>query len=278
VTTTTFFQSHAVCQIRIAKLAECFATVFIFYDISVGCYPLSRTATVASPYRLRLERVPMPTRREFLAATSAACVLAALPKALLGQQAGGAVFSNASLGAYDQGILSLASFQGLVGSTFMAFLDDTCVAFLQLVSATAVASHARDAGSRIGTVAGARMQAPRPTQNALDTFTLNFTTGTTALPQLTYLLDHGTLGRFAVFLVPGAELAGLQTCTASFNYLPMPGRSPVRDPGGPQPRRAGSGSGAPPGDPSHPGAIAVVSGDGEARDGVRRLLRVDLPD
>jgi hypothetical protein len=45
--------------------------------------------------------------------------------------------------------------------------------------------------------------------------------------QQTYLLDHGTLGRFSVFLVPGAGAGGQPTCTASFNYLTSALQTPV---------------------------------------------------
>lgn len=168
----------------------------------------------------------MATRRQFLASTSAVCAIAALPKSLLAQRLGGQVFTNASLGAYQQGLLTMENFKAVIGSTFKAFLDDASVAYLTLESVTATPAPPAPANpgappSQDGSTSMLRFA--RPVQAEGDSFSLSFATGNTAIAQDTYLVDHGTMGRFAVFLVPGsAQSQGNLTCTATFNYIALP--------------------------------------------------------
>lgn len=159
----------------------------------------------------------MPTRRHFLASSSAVCALAVVPKSLLAQSAR-AVFTNASMGAYTQGILTMANFTALVGSTFTAFLPDGGFAYLRLQSVTSLSTS--QTSSNFATRA-VQSHAEQPAQLLDNSFLLTFASGNQVLPQSTYLVDHGTLGSFAVFLVPGSTTPGSATAHATFSYLPQ---------------------------------------------------------
>ena len=76
----------------------------------------------------------MQSRRRFLAASAATLAAAALPTGLLAEQLGPDVFTNASLGAYTQGLLTQANFSALAGSVFTASLPDGSYRYLALRS------------------------------------------------------------------------------------------------------------------------------------------------
>ena len=143
----------------------------------------------------------MSSRRHFLAAAAATITFAALPKSLFAERLGGDVFSNASLGAYAQGLLTQATFEKHIGSVFTAFLDNNAVGYLTLEKVTA--QPASSATTK---------------QVQITSFHLSFSTNA-VFSQGTYLLDHGILGRFAAFLVPGDPVKGSGTCGATFCYL-----------------------------------------------------------
>ena len=154
----------------------------------------------------------MSTRRHFLAATAATITLAALPKSLFAERLGGDVFTNASLGAYGQGLLTQATFEKHIGSTFTAFLDNDGVGYLTLEKVVAQPT---------GTNASSELRLPGTSatvQQQVTSFHLTFSTKA-VFPQGTYLLDHGILGRFAAFLVPGDPVKGNGSCGATFSYL-----------------------------------------------------------
>ena len=155
----------------------------------------------------------MSTRRHFLAAAAATITFAALPKSLFAERLGGDVFTNASLGAYGQGLLTQATFEKHVGSIFTVFLDDDAVGYLTLEKVVAQSSTLSNTSIRLrlpGTSATVQQQ--------VTSFHLTFSTKA-VFPQGTYLLDHGILGRFAAFLVPGDPVKGNGSCGATFNYL-----------------------------------------------------------
>jgi hypothetical protein len=201
-------------------------------------------------------RCPMPSRRCFLVTSAAAITAVAFPKSLLAERLGGEVFTNGSLGAYAQGILSQANFEAHMGSTFKAFLDNDEVAYLVLQAVTGTNSSSTISVrllSRVNSIPALR----RPTSNApeITSFQLSFNTGGAVFSQGTYLLDSVTLGRFACFLVPGAE----GHCGATFAYLPG---SPLYVPGRPQlPPIALPGSGNPINLRSGPSRPVVASFD-----------------
>jgi hypothetical protein len=76
----------------------------------------------------------MPSRRRFLAASAATFAAAVLPKKLTAEQLGASVFTNASLGAYAQGLLTEANFSNQVGSVFTALRPDGSYGYLTLRS------------------------------------------------------------------------------------------------------------------------------------------------
>lgn len=163
----------------------------------------------------------MSTRRSFLVLTSGAALAGALPKPLFAQQAGSDVFSNRNLGAYAQGSLTKAAFESVVGSLFTLYFPDGSTGSLTLldvkspkVRATALSQAAAAAAAKaVSDLIAAPAHRPAPS-----CFFLTFSSGLQPVPQGSYQLDHGTLGSFAAFLVPG-DPAHAPTCTACFNYL-----------------------------------------------------------
>ena len=161
-------------------------------------------------------RCPLSSRRQFLATSAVAFAATSLPKSLLAERTGGELFTSASLGAYAQGILTQATFEGLIGTLFMAFLDNNAVAYMRLVSVT---GNSPSTGSAVkGSAATSLLRRPANTVNSVVSFQASFSTGGANFSQGSYLLDHGTLGRFACFLVPSDPMGG-PTCSATFCYL-----------------------------------------------------------
>jgi hypothetical protein len=172
----------------------------------------------------------MSNRREFLTASAAVFTSSVLPHSLSaqrpGERVGGEVFTEASLGIYAQGQLTRQRFEELVGSLFMAFLDNSAVAYMRL-------THVSEFGPMDVTASSARpanlhaMQAWNGLPAAghtpvVTSFHLTFNTGGQVFKQGSYLVDHGRLGRFAMFLVPGTGTGSAATCGATFSYLTMP--------------------------------------------------------
>jgi hypothetical protein len=156
----------------------------------------------------------MITRREFLALSTFAVAAPAWAKGTPTDRLGGPVFSEASQGAYTQGLLSRKHLEALVGSLFMVFLDDDAVAYMRLkkvgeFQATVPAPRANLTARPVGSPTA-------PPAISLESFYAQFDTGGIAIKQDSYLLDHGTLGRFTVFLVPSPDSAAERTCTATF--------------------------------------------------------------
>jgi hypothetical protein len=159
----------------------------------------------------------MPSRRRFLAVSAATIAAAALPERFVGQKLGAGVFTNASLGAYSQGLLTEANFTNQVGSVFTALQPDGSYAYLTLRSVQTVTL-----GSAAKTTAAPRvLSGTQPGSASLQVFSfeLVFDVQGSALAQGSYLLDQGTLGSFAAFLVPGATTTGSPTCMATFSSL-----------------------------------------------------------
>jgi len=162
----------------------------------------------------------LPNRRSFLALGSSAIMASALPGKLLAQSSSSDVFSNRNLGAYTQGLMTQATFQRLVGSPFTADLGNGHYANLKLLSVQAVTPPA-SSSSQPGAGKSRVLSVVSPVtvaKSSSSSFNLNFSTGGKLLPQNTYTLDHGTLGSFAAFLVPGDPVHG-GTCSACFNLL-----------------------------------------------------------
>jgi hypothetical protein len=156
-------------------------------------------------------------RRSFLAMSSGAVLAAALGPAVRAQSTSNPLFSNRNLGAYTQGILTQATFESFVGSVFTVDLGDGKYAYNTLVlvkDASSPASSSPSTGRlRVPASGNVAAAAKKPS-----TFILNFTTGRQLVPQGSYALDHGRLGSFVAFLVPGDPVQG-GTCSACFNLL-----------------------------------------------------------
>jgi hypothetical protein len=165
----------------------------------------------------------MASRRRFLSLSSASLVCASFAHSLLGQASarlGIPVFSGAATGAAQQGLLTAANFEKLVGSSFHAFLDNDVVAEIVLLKVkiptySSVASTSQVAGSPVRPVATPARRAARAT----NTFMLLFSTGSTLIPQDTYVLDSGILGSFSALVVPAQPVAGNQIAVATFSFL-----------------------------------------------------------
>jgi hypothetical protein len=167
-----------------------------------------------------LREVPVSSRRNFIFTSAAAVTAAAFPKLLLAQRKGGEVFTPGSLGAYAQGILTQSNFEGLIGSVFTAFLDNDPVAYLSLQKVSA-ANTLPTPSPLMGIARPATIARPTPLASISSepsSFQLIFNNGGAVFDQGTYLLDHGTLGSFACFLVPGMSSNGPTSC-ATFCYL-----------------------------------------------------------
>ncbi len=164
----------------------------------------------------------MSTRRSFLSVSAAALAAASFPKYLFAQTRGIQIFTNASSGAYTQGLMTQVHFKQLIGSIFTAFhaTGETSSLKLVQVSDAVVQSSAvaPTVSAAIGRLGGLARPVSRPV-TTISYFSASFAVTGKALPQDSYLLDHGTLGSFAAFLVPGLSPNGAASCSATFNYL-----------------------------------------------------------
>jgi hypothetical protein len=162
----------------------------------------------------------LPNRRSFLALGSSVAIVSALSEKLFAQSSSSDVFSARNLEAYSQGAMTQSKFEGVVGSFFTIELGTGRYASLKLVSVKAVASSAstpaQPAVGKLRVLAGGGSAPVAPPSSSK--FNLNFSSGFQLVPQGTYTLDHGTLGKFPAFLVPGDPVHG-GTCSACFNLL-----------------------------------------------------------
>ena len=159
----------------------------------------------------------MSTRRSFLKVSTAACAVSALPANLFAQAPSNNPFTNANLAPYAQGILNKSAFDAVLNSVFTVFTP-AGTAYMRLIrveelngTAFATASHAAP------TLATGRATAT-PTSAGYN-FHLSFAVSGPTIAQGTYTVDHASLGRFALFVVPGGT-PDAQTAGATFNYDP----------------------------------------------------------
>jgi hypothetical protein len=153
----------------------------------------------------------MYNRRIFLSLSGGALAAAVLPSNSFASGPGKSVFSPQSLGAYTQGKMTYDVFQSVQGSVFTAFLSDGQVAYLRLnkvvdfATASATASNTPIATPQSGLASRAAIAKKQAIQ--ISGFSLQFSVRGPLTEQGTYLLDHGTLGRIALFVVPGENSA-----------------------------------------------------------------------
>ncbi len=134
---------------------------------------------------------------------------------MLGQLTDKNVFSSGFLGAFDQGLMTQANFEKQLGSLFMMFLDDSSVVYMRLVSVTE--NKPPVAAARATTPVRAAKTSAKPP--VVVSFTVRFKAETPLQKQGSYIVDHGTLGRFTLFVVPGFDEVGAPTCSAVFSSL-----------------------------------------------------------
>ncbi len=168
----------------------------------------------------------MSSRRTFLKASSLACAVSALHPMLHAQNA--AVpdpFSNQNMEPYQEGLLTRSTFKAVLQSLFTLFLADGSTRTMRLVDvsdpvATTVASPIQAVGSRTASAQKPRASAgSTPVALPDHSFTLSFDVAGGSFPQGTYTLDHATLGRLALFLVPASSDSAAMSCTAVFNNV-----------------------------------------------------------
>jgi hypothetical protein len=153
----------------------------------------------------------MKNRRQFVylsLATVSVCVL----RPLHGQMAETQVFASGNVAAYDHGGLSETVFERHLGSVFTAYVGKTKVISLRLEKVNHVV--AKTVPDRTGKAALPGRPLP-----AVTAYSLIFDTDGREIPQDSYIVDHGVLGRFTVFLVPGISVSGKKTCIAYFSSM-----------------------------------------------------------
>lgn len=148
---------------------------------------------------------------------SAAIVLCASSRRLLGlQHEQREIFSGANLGAFTQGLLTEANLQRVVGTLFMVFLDEYRVSYMRLreVSASSPPPLVNPEQVHVAPLVRKKTLVP-----GTESFLLVFNSDTELTSQGSYVVDHGTLGRFTLFMVPGGQGPGQTTCVCTFNYV-----------------------------------------------------------
>ncbi|NYF80598.1 DUF6916 family protein [Granulicella arctica] len=166
----------------------------------------------------------MHNRRHFLVASAVLVTGAAFPTSLFASRIDDDLFTNTSLGAYSQGLLTQANFEHVIGSQFTLLLKNNDATHLYLRTVEPLGPQGGGAFSSQTSPAVRRAKSltipvPGSTGSAKQVvgFHLTFSTESTTFDQGTYLIDHGTLGRFALFLVPGNQTPG--SCGATFTSL-----------------------------------------------------------
>lgn len=163
----------------------------------------------------------MSTRRSFLKISAAACATSALPAELFAQVPSSNPFSAANLGPYAQGLLNKATFEALLQTVFTVFTP-AGAAYMRLVTCQSLTANGIPATSSSAQrpLRTSHAQAAQATDSSGGfNFVLAFTVSGNQLLQGTYTVDHATLGRFALFLVPGGSPSA-PTAAAVFNTDP----------------------------------------------------------
>lgn len=155
----------------------------------------------------------MNTRRAFLRLSAAVASGSLLPHSMWASRIGGKVFTPGTLDGYQQGLLSRASLEKYVGSLFLCLLDDDKTAYMHLHSVQVVEEKVPETPPSFHT---GILPRTRPQGQLWEFYKATFLTGGDGIPQDTYVLDHGRLGRNAVFLVPGMDKQGRNTAVATF--------------------------------------------------------------
>jgi hypothetical protein len=166
----------------------------------------------------------MYNRRRFIILSSGLVAAAALPSKSFGSGPSESVFSQQSLGAFNQGTMIQSAFEAVQGSTFTAFLSGGGTAQLLLAKVEDLGAAAAALSSSLSTkkfsVSVPKGVAPTSQSTQVKGFLLQFSVNGPLTEQGTYLLDHGTMGRMALFLVPGAGSASAIVIPSQTMLLP----------------------------------------------------------
>jgi hypothetical protein len=156
------------------------------------------------------------SRRSFLVAGQTLLAAAALPLKFFGATASEfGPANNANLASWTKG-----TFQPLVSSSFAVRSGSLTTAWFTLLSV-------EDMNSKIsgqGLPMGSGLKAPKSPQPLVDTFALHFQGTGETLQQGTYELEHHSLGRFSLFVVP----SGATTYAAVISHIRS--ATPIRAP------------------------------------------------
>ncbi len=155
----------------------------------------------------------MLTRRKLFAVSLGAALYPTLCLPMDAQQRGEEVLTRANLAAYEQGVLTAATFEKLVGTRFWVDLPNGERRTMVLQAVTHSTHQLLAARQTEDLVA--RTQRVYSQTRRLSSFSVSFQVEGAALPQENYVLDSPALGRFAALLVPGQGT----TCHTTFSSL-----------------------------------------------------------
>ncbi len=148
-----------------------------------------------------------PSRRQFIVGAGLAAGMGALAPIGAGVANAMEVSTDADRLADTAGLLHRADFAALLGQRFDLLAPGRISQVLTLAAVLDPKPHRARVGAR------------RYAQPRLESFSVVFRGMGRSLPQGTYALSHPRLGRFSLFMVPGARTAGAQSYTAAFNRL-----------------------------------------------------------
>jgi hypothetical protein len=161
------------------------------------------------------------SRRRFLLAGQTFLAAAALPIKFFGASAA------SSLGATSNVNLATATkttFQPLINSSFAVQSGSQTTAWLTLLSVEDMNSKSASTSEQM--VFG--LKAAKPAQQTTDTFALHFYGTGETLKQGTYDLDHHTLGKFQLFVVPSGTSAYTAVISHLQSAFPIRAPKPLR--------------------------------------------------
>jgi hypothetical protein len=157
------------------------------------------------------------SRRKFLVTGQTLLAAAALPMKFFGAAA---VLEFGSSNTANMATWTKGTFQPLVNSSFAVRSGSATAAWLTLLSVEDMNSK-----TQVKTAAMAfGLKGPKASPAVIDTFALHFYVIGETLPQGTYELEHRSLGRFSLFVVP----SGTSTYTAIISHIES--AAPIRAP------------------------------------------------
>lgn len=157
------------------------------------------------------------SRRRFVRAATLSLLAGAAAPFLTAQSLSAAqdTFSPGNLTIL--GGLSKSDFDSLIGERFTVSSGHRKLDSLRLISVNETKPT-----PAYGETPGSTARLTKTPRQTVTGFTLRFAGSAAPLPQDTYTVENGNLGRFALFLVPSGPGAPANTYTATFSYLAAP--------------------------------------------------------